>query len=310
MQKLLPIRRWRIPALFLALGLVALLLRSPAWLEMQLTTFSQAVDLEQATFWGKSAWDWAGLLIVPSLLALGAFLAQRFLEGQEARRQAKDEELAADRSRQEELKDYLDRMTQLLLDENWPREIDLNDEDAIAQATNRPIVVVVRARTLAVMRELDGKRNGYVTRFLSEVNALPFVPLNNLNLDGANLREANLQGANLRGANLRGANLRGADLSKANLNGANLSGAKLGEANLSGASLLLASLNKAYLFKASLSGTDLSSADLSGADLREVDLTETQNLTADQVKAASNWEQARYPDAFTQQLSLPSTKAA
>ena len=283
LQKLLPIRRWRIPALFLALGLVALLLRSPAWLEMQLTTFSQAVDLEQATFWGKSAWDWAGLLIVPSLLALGAFLAQRFLEGQEARRQAKDEELAADRSRQEELKDYLDRMTQLLLDENWPREIDLNDEDAIAQATNRPIVVVVRARTLAVMRELDGKRNGYVTRFLSEVNALPFVPLNNLNLDGANLREANLSSANLRGANLRGANLRGADLSKANL-------------------------NKAYLFKASLNVTDLSSADLSGADLREVDLTETQNLTADQVKAASNWEQARYSDAFQQQLSLSSPK--
>ena len=66
---------------------------------------------------GKSAWEWAELLIVPALFAVGAFLVQRFLGGQESRRQAKEEELATDRNRQEVLKNYLDQMTQLLLNE-------------------------------------------------------------------------------------------------------------------------------------------------------------------------------------------------
>ena len=34
------------------------------------------------------------------------------------------------------------------------------------------------------------------------------------------------------------------------------------------------------------------------AILSEADLTDAQNLTAEQVKAARNWEQARYSDEF------------
>ena len=253
---------------------------------------------------GKSAWEWAELLIVPALFAVGAFLVQRFLGGQESRRQAKEEELAVDRNQQEVLKDYLDQMTQLLLDDDWPREIDFSNKDAIAQATRHPIIVVARARTLAVLRELDGKRNGYVVRFLNEANILSFVPLYRIdlskaNLIGASLRAANFSGtdfskaglglADLTGASLIAANFIATDLSKAKLNSADLSWAKLKEADLSDAKLLKANLSNAILsdallYSADLRWTDLRwtnlrwatlsrKADLTGADLRWADLT-------------------------------------
>ena len=307
------------------------------WVEKQLTGLSRAVkalNLKQSTLWGASLWEWADLLIVPLLLAIGAFLVRQFLEGQEKRREAKDEELAADRNLQEVLKDYLDQMNQFLLDDSWPREINCGDEAGISRVSNQPIVVVMRARTLAVLRELDGKRNGYVVRFLIEANALPFVPLKRVDLSRADLSKADLSKADLSKADLskadlRWANLRGTifdsstqlsdkwrlvheivnhrvsnqDLKWADLRETNLRGADLRETNLRGANL-----RGAVLRGAVLRGADLKGADLRWANLRGADLADAWNLTSTQVKAAKEWKQARYSPKFRAKLGLPKAK--
>ena len=231
-------------------------------------------------------------------------------------------------------------MTQLLLDDDWPREIDFSNEGAIVEVACKPIVAVARARTLAVFRELDSKRNGYVVRFLSEVNVLPFVPLGGIDLSHANLFGADLRRANLTQANLSGTNLRIADLSGANLSRAALCRAKLTGANLTDADLIWANLTSASLFGANLTRANLTRAKLSeegftledftipnliwiyitneghmrfrsnwafldDADLSSANFTDARNLTPDQVKAARNWEQAIYSDDFRQKLGLP-----
>ncbi|MFN6478030.1 pentapeptide repeat-containing protein [Nostoc sp. DedQUE07] len=131
-----------------------------------------------------------------------------------------------------------------------------------------------------------------------------------VNLSGANLSSANLSGANLSSAYLSSANLSRAILSRAilsrailivaNLSGANLSGANLIVANLSGANL-----SDANLRGADLRGADLRGADLSGADLSGADLSYAKNLTSEQVKAAKNWDKAKYDKDFRAKLGLP-----
>ncbi|MBD2568957.1 pentapeptide repeat-containing protein [Anabaena lutea] len=156
--------------------------------------------------------------------------------------------------------------------------------------------------------------------------------LNRADLRGADLSDANLSGANLSDANLRGADLSDANLSGANLSGANLSDANLFSANLSGANLFSANLNRADLSDANLSGANLNRADLRGADLSDADLRganlsgaylnranlsdadlrganlsdayliktdlsganfrRAKNLLPDQVKLATDWEEA------------------
>nr|WP_322682783.1 pentapeptide repeat-containing protein [Nostoc sp. DedQUE07]MDZ8128091.1 pentapeptide repeat-containing protein [Nostoc sp. DedQUE07] len=121
-----------------------------------------------------------------------------------------------------------------------------------------------------------------------------------VNLSGANLSSANLSGANLSSAYLSSANLSRAILSRAILIVANLSGA-----NLSGANLIVANLSGANLSDANLRGADLRGADLSGADLSGADLSYAKNLTSEQVKAAKNWDKAKYDKDFRAKLGLP-----
>ena len=125
-----------------------------------------------------------------------------------------------------------------------------------------------------------------------------FIPLSNINLSGANMREAifyssfTTGGADMRHANLsrvklenaqlpnsrlnhavlRGAVLDGAYMLNANLYDAKISNARLYrtdlfKADLTNAELKKAFLKKASLFLATLLNADLSSADLTGADL-------------------------------------------
>jgi uncharacterized protein YjbI with pentapeptide repeats len=96
---------------------------------------------------------------------------------------------------------------------------------------------VSRARTLAVLRSLDGARKGLVLRFLHEADLIgkavgerrvieAIIDLLTADLSGADLSGADLSGAVLSYANLSDANLRDANLRDANLSNANLSGAR------------------------------------------------------------------------------------
>jgi uncharacterized protein YjbI with pentapeptide repeats len=267
----------------------------------------------------KTLWDWMQLLIVPLILAVGAVWFnwnQKKVEQELADKRAEidrevadkraeiDREIAIDRQRQTALDAYYDKMAEFLLDKG----LRASDENAEIRA-------VARARTLATLRILDGKRKGALIRFLQE-SKLINKSETFINIQGADLRQANLIEADLReaylievdliDANLFMADLSGADLTDAkligtemshaiinkaelnfadlstdDLSGAGLSGAKLGGANLREAKLISAHLDKAILSSASLSGADLRRAYLIGANLRWADLNEADLTMAD-----------------------------
>jgi hypothetical protein len=149
----------------------------------------------------KSAWDWLELLIIPVALGIGAlyFNQQTRKREQELASQERenDRHIAADRAREDAIQSYFDRMSELLLDKNLGE----SDEDNMEW-------IVARARTLAVIRSLEGDQRGrksQVVRFLLESNLIGKIPLDGADLRGANLASANLSGAYLSAANLSGA---------------------------------------------------------------------------------------------------------
>lgn len=197
------------------------------------TGFQAYTDPQHGYHPAKTLWDWMGLLIVPVMLGFGVFFLNNRAQNRQAAQLAMqqyeaDRELALDRTREDKLQAYLDRMQDLLekgLKSPLPESAILRD--------------VARTRTVTLLRGLDGERKGDVLRFLRDsrliTEASPVISLREADLSRADLFGANLGGANLSGANLFGANLRRADLSGADLSGANLSEADLSRVNLSNA---------------------------------------------------------------------------
>jgi hypothetical protein len=229
---------------------------------------------------GKTLWDWLGLA---GVIAIPIFLFQF---------QIKQQKIADNNQREDALRDYIDKIAELLIDKNLKVLLKKLYEGTITKddAELDAVLDVARARTLSILRRLDGDsvRKASVVWFLIDAeliqnldllkNAdLSRASLYTVNLEGANLKEANLQGAYLEGANLQGANLEGASLE-----GANLEGAKLNQANLN-----RANLEEAYLEK----------VNLEGANLKNVYF-----LTTEKVKTAKNWDKAKYDTKFFKKL--------
>ena len=237
----------------------------------------------------KTLWDWMQLLIVPIVLAIAVFLLN-FAMNQNERAEAKrrnetERDIALDNQRETSLQNYLDRMSDLLLNNQ------LRDPGSSTDEVRH----IARVRTLTVLFGLDPVRKGNLIRFLYDAGLISVdedtkrgsIDLSEANLSNADLTRANLIGADLKGADLSGAilsfarldetHLEGAILSEANLtgtqlSGANLSSSKLGGAKLRGTNLKRVNLNDADLRMADLYRTDMSRADLRGADLRGADL--------------------------------------
>lgn len=157
----------------------------------------------------KTLWDWLDLLLVPALLALGVWLLNRA-----AREREHQTEL--ERSRDAALQTYLDRVSSLLRSE-WHES-----GEGYLEAN------IIRAQTLTVLRQLDGRRNGLLFRFLRESGLMVREAV--VTLRGADLSEAVQSEAYLRGADLFGAILCRADLSGADLSKAKVSDAQLAQA--------------------------------------------------------------------------------
>jgi uncharacterized protein YjbI with pentapeptide repeats len=217
----------------------------------------------------RTFWDWLSLLIVPIVLALGGYLfnrseSRRTKEDAERQRTA-DRQIADQRAQDDALQAYLDQIGTLLLDNDRPlRQSKEGDE----------VRTLARARTLTVLRRLDGERKGRVLQFLYESGLISKGRVV-VDLKGADLRGANLRGADLREADLRKANLREADLREADLWYSILCESDLREADLGHANLLGADLTRTDLREADLSRTspeNLKAADLRGANLAEADL--------------------------------------
>jgi uncharacterized protein YjbI with pentapeptide repeats len=255
-------------------------------------------------FQGKTLWDWLKLVFVSvALTGLGLWFTQ---SNQDHERQLadlrtqEDRAIASDQNRDTTLREYLDSMSELLLNRGLATS---NEGD--------PVRAEARARTLTVLSSLkgDGSRKGSVVHFLYGSSLImATVPTTTIgspivNLNGADLSNVYLNGADLSGVDLSGANLSRAELSesvliKAKLSGANLTlallvGAELNGADLNqfelvhlhqetrslinttlrGALLSRAGLSAAHMYQADLTGADLTRADLRGADLTWADLT-------------------------------------
>jgi uncharacterized protein YjbI with pentapeptide repeats len=271
--------------------------------------FDGYIDHKNEYHRGKTLWNWMELLVVPIVLAIGAWWLNKSERESEreiaGKNREEDGRIADERRHQATLEAYFDRMVELLL------EHDLMDNGS----ERKVLSTIARTRTLAVLRSLDANRKGHVVQFLYEsglistgrvVVNLSEADLSSANLFGAKLRGAHLSKANLSKANLSGlvdlcdahlirTNLHGTDLIGADLSGAKLSGADLRRAKLSGAHLNNVDLSMADLCEASLLGADLSGADLSKVDLSGVYLFGA-TVTDEQLAQAESLEGAMMPD--------------
>ena len=248
----------------------------------------------------KTLWEWLSLLIVPTMLATGAFWLSQLQKQHEDRIQQaekkREETAAIQRAQDEALRAYLDQMSDLMVDKEMRKKPENPDLRRLAQA-----------RTLAILLGLDQDRKRRPLKLIYELSLImkkePILNLKNAGLDTADLSEITLHDACLREVDLRLANLSGADLKGSDLRGADLRGANLSNANLSytvlvGANLLPydetqpAKLNAPNLLNGAdpsdidpsndhlkptnLAGADLSNAELSGAYLTGVVVSEEQ----------------------------------
>ena len=199
-------------------------------------------------------WDWLDLLIVPVTIAVATTAGAAWFTRQ--------------REQDAALQTYLDKMSELLVDKELHKNADPYGDTR----------VTARARTLAVLRQLDGRRKRTVLLFLREARLIN-------KQEGSRrgrkiyarivgLRDADLKYADLRDAKLINTlrdepiSLEGAILEMADLSGADLEGADLREAKLVNADLVRANLNAA----------DLSFADLTGATVSEGQLAACASL--------------------------------
>jgi uncharacterized protein YjbI with pentapeptide repeats len=282
----------------------------------------------------KTLWDWLqllGVLAIPVVVGLGTiwFTEQRSNTEQIADeiRAENERYIALDNQRESALQDYINHMSELLLQE------DLRNAPA-----DNVIRKIARVRTLTVLRNLDPARKASVLVLLKEAGLINKEDNGIVSLEGADLSWANLGIANLgdtlakeglswswmrvhgyqtdlkktklkrvnfRNAVLYGASLNEADLSEAYLSGAilrkadlteaNLREARLRHTNMKEANLTNADLSQAYLYAAKLNNANLSGANIDKAYLKYANL-EGSNLTSEQLATTSSLEGAILPD--------------
>jgi uncharacterized protein YjbI with pentapeptide repeats len=209
-------------------------------------------------WWGKSVWEWMqlflqlfGALAIPLIIA---YVGLRFNAELDARQQ----QLAEQRTQDLTLQTYLDQMSTLVLEDLGSRKVQ----------------VLMRARTLTALDRLDPSRKTEIMTFLAEA-------------DLVNISRQRLPVISLNDADLHNAKLVRADLIGAKLEYANLSGAKLIGGSLQDASLFEADLSDATMSSIFLTDTDLSHADLSGAKLKDVTLQQRTGLYKTDLRGAN-----------------------
>lgn len=193
------------------------------------------------SFHGKTLWDWLQLLIIPAVLAVGGYVFNLTVSRNErdavTKRDQTERDIAQDNQREAAFQEYIDKMSELLLDRKL-RESAEDDE----------VRKIARVRTLTVLSRLDRQHKRRVLQFLYE-SFLIVKDMCIIDLIGANFSNADLSQGVLFHANLNGANMRETDLRETDLLGADLTNANLSFANLCGANVTQEELNKAKSLK-------------------------------------------------------------
>jgi uncharacterized protein YjbI with pentapeptide repeats len=230
----------------------------------------------------KTLWGWLQLLGTLAGLDAIAFGIITFNI-----QRATERQLETDRAREAALQAYLDRMTDLLLDDSLrelpptPGQYPTHDILSGSSLRTQP-QAFARAHTLATLPSLDANRQKVILRFLHDSALIrrdfKVVTIEPFPLPPSPPRLAILQDAELSGADLSGGDL---DLPDVNLHGAELVNTNLSEVRLRNADLSNTLLINANLTNSILESADLCGAQLMNADLRNADLRMTLLLNAD-----------------------------
>src|SRR2546425_2833259 len=140
-------------ALFLSIGCAAFVIYAYmfrlAWTGFNPSTGPNVLQYQPA----KTLWDWFQLLIIPIVLVVVTYRFNRINSQTEqritAQREKTEHAIALDNQRATLLQDYLDRMSDLLLEQK------LRDPRTSQDTKN-----IARARTLITLPSLDGVRKG------------------------------------------------------------------------------------------------------------------------------------------------------
>jgi hypothetical protein len=214
-----------------------------AWAWTGFGAASAASTTGHAGLSGKTLWDWMQLLLVPLILALGGYwfsMQQRAVDLANATNQRMGNVVDS----------YLGAMSDLEFNEGLS-----NKKPPI------PALAIARARTLAVMQQVDGERKNLLLRFLYGAHLIGyFDELSNTthpktyDIHLADFQSVQLSGAYLAGADLQGTNMTGADLQGTELDHAMLRRVVLTDADLTKAHLSGANLTKAIATNAKTAG--------------------------------------------------------
>jgi energy-coupling factor transporter transmembrane protein EcfT len=126
----------------------------------------------------KTLWEWLDLLATPFAIGIVAVIFTAWFTNQRAQDTA--------------LQAYLDKMSELLIDRRLRRAWDEYDDKRIT----------ARARTLALLAQLNGDRKRTVLQFLREARLINKKEYFGIPAHIVGLRDADLSNANLRGMRL------------------------------------------------------------------------------------------------------------
>jgi len=231
-------------------------------------------------FQKKSFWDWLQLLIVPLMLALGAFYLNSAAD-------FRDSQIAQERKQQEILTDYFSKMQGLIVETKKSKQTPGSKESNSEERLLLEFRPTAKALTLSVLEQLDGKRKGKVITYLAE-SQLITVDNNKL----YSQPEINLYGANLAGMVLNdvdqvetvnkrrlGVAITGADMTDSTIKnvrlfvGSQLRESKFIQANLTDVYFTNADMQGVQFIKSQMTGVDFSNTILSNTRFDNVETT-------------------------------------
>lgn len=232
-------------------------------------------------------WGWLKALILPAVFAAVGIFGGAWFTRQHAQDSA--------------LQGYLDKMSEMLIDGGLQEIADPYDA----------MRVTARARTLAVLTQLDGKRKRTILLFLRESRLINSKVLCRKGQVAAQSRLVGLKDADFSNAHLRNVQIVSTDrMETVSMEGVVLEGADLRYATLYGADLRGADLRSVDLRHADLSGVNLGvlkenkrAADVRATDLRGADLRQAKGLTQRQIAETIGDRATQLPDY----LQLPET---
>jgi hypothetical protein len=219
-------------------------------------------------FQKKSFWDWLQLLIVPLMLAFGAFYLNYASE-------TRDKQIAEEGKQQELLKDYFSKMQTLILAEKTLPKSNNKPTGSPSLDQNQPKLspesqAIARALTLAVLDELDGKRKGKVISYLADSKLIIEDPMlkskSEINLEHANLKYIVLQDVVMPFVKINNADMTNARLDNVDLSNSDLADSDLSEATLKDVKLIEAKVYRVNFTKTNLTGVNFSNTDLNNSN--------------------------------------------